>query len=113
MSDPENLEPPEKPRASLPMRFEHSTGPNIPPDVWRNLSKEQLAQFLNEAMEFNREMERKRFQLEETEAARMDTAQTRRIVVGGLVVALGLAAIAYLAAINQPIVAVSLTTALA
>ena len=77
------------------MRFEHSTGPNIPPDVWRNLSKEQLAQFLNEAMEFNREMERKRFQLEETEAARMDTAQTRRIVVGGLVVALGLAAIAH------------------
>src|SRR5712691_11216968 len=98
---PGNLKPPKEPKASLPIRFEQSLMPQIPPDTWSKLSGEQFFNLANQIMEFSCEMERKRFDSEQERIKREDAAGTRNLVVGALIVIVGFGAAAYLAVENQ------------
>ena len=106
---PGDLKPPKEPKASLPIRFEQSLMPQIPPDTWSKLSGEQFFNLANQIMEFSCEMERKRFDSEQERIKREDAAGTRNLVVGALIVIVGFGAAAYLAVHNQRAVALSIT----
>ena len=106
------LVPPDKPETSLPIRFEQSLVTDIPSDVWRQLSQEQLYQLAEKIIEMTRRSQEQRFELERESAKREDSRSTRDVFFGTIVVVVGYGASLYLALSGQKEVALSISTPL-
>lgn len=114
ISDPNRPElvPPDEPETSFPIRFEQNLVPNIPSDVWRKLSQEQLHQLVEKIVEMTFRSQEQRFELERESAKREDSRSTRDVFFGTIVVVVGYGASLYLALSGQKEVALSISTPL-